>query len=275
MMTTEQFFSLFLEELKTLPELYHYYKFLSSEKDFEFRKNYFMQRLDYIAKHADQYIKDGHPEPEIWDCGCGYGTTCLYLAMNGIKTYGSTLEFYYPFIEQRKQYWAQYGDSSLFTAGYEDIYDHHPEANSCDLIIVQDTLHHLEPIQDALSICYTCLKPKGKMICIEENGANIIQTAKLYKQRGSNRVITFWDEKLQKEITMGNENIRSMDEWTKLLSQNKLSILASETQYIRILPPFFYSNKKANEMALKEANMANGFLQRYFYFGINFIAEKN
>jgi hypothetical protein len=97
----------------------------------------------------------------------------------------------------------------------------------------------------------------------------------LYKQRGSNRVITFWDEKLQKEITMGNENIRSMDEWTKLLSQNKLSILASETLYIRILPPFFYSNKKAKEMAVKEANMANGFLQRYFYFGINFIAKKN
>jgi SAM-dependent methyltransferase len=275
MMTTDRFFTLFLEELKTLPELSHYYKFLTSEKDFEFRKNYFMQRLDYIAYQVKQYINGGHSVPSIWDCGCGYGTTCLFLAMNGIKTYGSTLEFYFPFIENRKKYWSAYGDARLFEAGYEDIYDNHPTKNSIDIVIVQDTLHHLEPIDKALQIFNTSMKPNSVMICIEENGSNLIQTAKLYKQRGSNRVITFWDETLQKEITMGNENIRSMADWETLLSKNGFTVKASETNYIRVLPPYFYKNKKAQDLAEKEKIMANAFLKKYFYFGINFIAVKN
>lgn len=274
-MTTEQFFNLFLEELKSLPELSHYYKFLTSDKDFEFRKSYFIQRLDYLDRQVKNYIDAGNLKPVIWDCGCGYGTTCLFLAMKGIRTYGSTLEFYFPFLEKRRDYWSQYGDSSLFEAGYEDIYDQHPTANSIDIIILQDTLHHLEPIHNALQIFQKCLKNKGIMICIEENGENIIQTAKLYKQRGSNRVITFWDEKLQKEITMGNENIRGIDEWEKLLQQNQLAILEEQTEYVRILPPIFYKNKKAEEVALREHRMKFGLLKKYFFFGINFVAIKD
>lgn len=274
-MTTDQFFTLFLEELKSLPELSHYYKFLTSEKDFEFRKNYFMQRLNYLDRQVKAYINQGNPTPNIWDCGCGYGTTCLYLAMNGIKTYGSTLEFYFPFLEKRKTYWAQFGDSSLFSFGYEDIYDHHPAPNSLDIIILQDTLHHLEPIGNALQIFEQSLKSEGIMICIEENGENLIQTAKLYKQRGNKRVITFWDEKLQKEITMGNENIRGIEEWDKLLQKSGLSIVDDRTEYVRILPPFFYKNKKAETVAVQEEKMKLSMLKKYFFFGINFVAIKD
>lgn len=274
-MTTEQFFTLFLEELKSLPELSHYYKFLTSEKDFEFRKNYFIQRLNYLEQQVNLYRKNANPNPMIWDCGCGYGTTCLFLAMNGIRTYGSTLEFYFPFLEKRRTYWSQYGNSSLFEAGYEDIYDHHPSENSLDIIILQDTLHHLEPIQNALHIFEKSLKNKGIMICIEENGENLIQTAKLYKQRGNNRVITFWDEKLQKEITMGNENIRGIQDWEKLLEQNSLFIQPEKTDYVRILPPFFYRDKKAEQIALQEEKMKLSFFKKYFFFGINFVAIKN
>jgi SAM-dependent methyltransferase len=274
-MTTEQFFALFLDELKNLPELSHYYKFLTSEKDFEFRKNYFMQRLDYLHRQVKDYIEHGHTDPVIWDCGCGYGTTCLFLAMNGIRTYGSTLEFYFPFLEKRKAYWSQFGNSALFEAGYEDIYDQHPKANTIDIIILQDTLHHLEPIHHALRIFQTCLKSQGIMICIEENGENIIQTAKLYKQRGNNRVITFWDEKLQKEITMGNENIRGIKDWDNLLQQNHLTIQEEKTEYVRILPPFFYKNKTARTVAKRENKLKLPLLTKYFFFGINFVATKD
>lgn len=274
-MTIDQFFSLFLEELKSLPELSHYYKFHTSKKDFEFRKSYFVQRLQYLDKQVKQYIRQGNENPIIWDCGCGYGTTCLYLAMNGIATYGSTLEFYFPFIEKRKQYWSQYGNSQLFTASYEDIYDHYPNQNSVDIIILQDTLHHLEPIHNALSIFKQCLKSKGILICIEENGNNLIQTAKLYKQRGNNRVITFWDPKLQKEITMGNENIRGINTWDNLLLEHDLTIVNTQTEYVRILPPFFYKNKTANLVALQEEKLKTSLLKKYFFFGINFIAIKD
>lgn len=274
MMTPEHFFDLFIEELKSLPELSHYYKFLSSEKDFEFRKNYFIQRLEYIYSHVQEQQKLINQPLSIWDCGCGYGTTCLFLAMNGFKSYGSTLEFYFEYLPKRKEYWSAFGDSALFTADYEDIYDNPPAKNKFDIAIIQDTLHHLEPIDDAIAIIHDSLHVNGIAICIEENGDNIIQNAKLYKQRGSKRIITFWDEKLQKNITMGNENIRGMNQWRKIFSKKDFKILDSETQYIRVLPPYFYKNKIAEEVALTETKMSHAILKKYFYFGINFIARK-
>lgn len=275
MMSTELFFDLFLEELKSLPELSHYYKFLSSEKDFEFRKNYFIQRLEYVFEQVKEYQILHGKDLSIWDCGCGYGTTCLFLAMNGIQTYGSTLEFYYPFLSQRKSYWLAYGDSSLFKAGYEDIFESQPAASSVDIIILQDTLHHLEPIQEAIDIFKRVLKPQGIIVGIEENGNNIIQNLKLYKQRGNQRIITFWDEKLQKNITMGNENIRGLQAWNELFNVAAMAIDSKKTQFVRLFPPFLYRNKPAKEVAEIEKSWANKLLCKYFFFGINFVAKKH
>lgn len=272
-MSPEQFFTIFLDELRGLPELSHYYKFHQSGRSFEFRKNYFIQRLEYIARQVDAFLKHSPGPVSIWDCGCGYGTTCLFLAMNGIQTYGSTLEFYYAFIQKRKQFWSTYGNSDLFHVGYEDIYTHHPAERSVDLVIVQDTLHHLEPIGEALQIFRKVLTPGGLLIGIEENGDNIIQNLKLYKQRGNRRIITFWDEQLQKTITMGNENIRGLDQWNALFRENGMLIDESQTQYIRLLPPFLYGGKPAAAIALREQQLATAFLKRYFFFGINFIAR--
>lgn len=274
-MNPEQFFAYFLEELQGLPELSHYYKFHQSAGSFEFRKNYFIQRLEYIDRQVDTFIKQAKGPVSIWDCGCGYGTTCLYLAMKGIPTYGSTLEFYYAFIQKRKQYWSGFGNSELFNVGYEDIYTHHPAEHSIDIIIVQDTLHHLEPIGEALQIFRKVLKPHGIVIGIEENGDNIIQNLKLYKQRGNRRVITFWDEQLQKTITMGNENIRGLDHWAALFSEHGMGIDGSQTQFIRLLPPFLYGGNPAAQTARREQQLATAFLKRYFFFGINFIARRS
>ena len=55
-MTPERFFDLFLEELRSLPELSRYYKYHSSVKeDFEFRKAYFLQRLKYVSRHLEAH----------------------------------------------------------------------------------------------------------------------------------------------------------------------------------------------------------------------------
>lgn len=272
-MTPEQFFTLFLEELKGLPELAHYYKFHQSGRSFMFRKNYFMQRLEYIDRHVEAYMANAKEPVSIWDCGCGYGTTSLYLAMKGISTYGSTLEFYYAFIQKRKKFWSAYGDSELFHVGYEDMYTHHPPEASVDLVVVQDTLHHLEPIGEALQIFHHVLKKDGMLIGIEENGNNLIQNLKLYKQRGNRRIITFWDEQLQKTITMGNENIRGLDHWKALFADNGMRIDETQTRFIRLFPPILYGQKPAAEIAQREQQLATKFLKRYFFFGINFIAR--
>jgi len=271
MMQPEQFFELMLKELEVHTEMQPYYKFLGKKSSLHFRRNYFLQRLRYIQQHAMQ----GN-DLSIWDCGSGYGTTCLFLAMNGIRTHGTTLEFYYDMVQKRKEYWSSYGDTSLFTCSYENLFDSPPPANTYDLIIVQDTLHHLEPINDALTIFNSCLKPNGRVLAIEENGSNLIQRAKLYKYRGNKRIITIWDEKLQKDILIGNENIRSLNSWRHLFESKGFELPEASVQYIRYYLPVNYRFTDADQLLRQELKIQShsGLRREYFFFGLNFIATK-
>ncbi len=276
MMQPEQFFELMLKELEVHTEMQPYYKFLGKKSSWHFRRNYFLERLRYIKK----YLVDSNPDKQavsIWDCGCGYGTTCLFLAMNGIRTFGTTLEFYYDTIQKRMDYWSRFGDTSLFTCTYENLFDNKPKPASFDWIIVQDTLHHLEPIDEALQIFNESLKKNGKILSIEENGNNLIQRLKLYKYRGNKRIITFWDEKLQKDILIGNENIRSLNTWEHLFSKNGFHLLPGSIQYIRYYLPLSYRFSDPEQLLVKERAIQSGkgVRREYFFFGLNFIAEKN
>jgi 2-polyprenyl-3-methyl-5-hydroxy-6-metoxy-1,4-benzoquinol methylase len=269
-MTVEQFFELFIEELKDNQDLQYYYKYLENPKKFEFRKAYFCQRLQYIADN----IAD--PNLKIWDCGCGFGTTALFLSINGIASHGTTLEHYMKQIPGRLAYWKQFGDVSKFTYSYENIFDHTFEANTYDLIIIQDTLHHLEPLDEALRILHHVLSPKGRLLIIEENGNNVIQNLKLYKQRGNKKIITIYDESLKKDILLGNENIRSLATWQTAFQKEGFTIDKDTVEYIRYYLPFAFPNNKANEKVKKEQKIwrKNSFLKEYFFFGINYMVEK-
>jgi len=273
-MTPEAFFDLFIEELKAMPELQSYYKFLGKQSSWHFRRNYFLERLRYIKKH----IVDGNNKKElsIWDCGSGYGTTCLYLAMNGIKAHGTTLEFYFDVVQKRRDYWSKFGNTDLFSCSYEYLFDNHPAPATYDWILVQDTLHHLEPIEEALQIFEKSLKQDGKLLAIEENGNNIIQRLKLYKYRGSKLIIDIWDEKLQKKIPIGNENIKSLATWKYLFEKNGLTIQGENVQYIRYYFPVKYRGGDAEKIlqAERELQSKSKIRREYFFFGINFIASK-
>lgn len=271
LMTTEDFFSHFYEELLHHSALHHYYKFTTGTPAQQaFRKAYFIQRLDYIAQHIDF-----NNAPTIYDIGCGYGTTCLFFAMNGVKSHGSTLEFYINEIEKRKNYWQQFGDTTLFTYEYADLFDQKIAENSVDYIILQDTLHHIEPIDKALKIFYKMLKPTGKIILIEENGGCLIQRFKLFLQRGNKRIIEYYDERLQKQITMGNENIRTLQQWNRTLEAANFRILPENVQYIRYFLPFKYKNCAIETIITKEkARSSCHFLRQNCFFGINMVIEK-
>jgi cyclopropane fatty-acyl-phospholipid synthase-like methyltransferase len=97
-MNTDRFFELFFKELEDNKNLYPYYKLTEGNlKHQAFRKAYFQQRLRFIDENIDK-TKDN----KIFDCGCGYGTTAIFLAMQGVSTYGVTLEFYYKELENRR-----------------------------------------------------------------------------------------------------------------------------------------------------------------------------
>lgn len=266
--SVSEFFDLFVKELDNAPYLHKYYKFHSKDKSYNFRKAYFIQRLQYIADHVKE-------NDNIWDCGCGYATTAIYLTLNGYKVFGSTLEFYYDDIEKRLEYWKQFGDLSSLEINYENVFDDKISHESFDTIIAQDTLHHLEPFEDAIKILSNVLKKNGQLIAIEENGSNIIQNLKLYKQRGNKRIITIYDEKLKKDILIGNENIRPIKQWEKEFAVENLKIQEDSLEYVRFYPPQMYGEKPIEDIIKKEQSKSeSSLLRKYLFFGINFIATK-
>jgi SAM-dependent methyltransferase len=279
-MTPECFFDLFLKELEERKEMQGYYKFLAgSRSSFYFRKNYFLERLRYISSNIIEPIDgDLRHSKKVWDCGSGDGSSGLFLAMNGMRVHGTTLgASHFAIANQRHDYWNQYGDSRLFTCSYENLFDNPPTSDSYDIILVQDTLHHLEPINDALKIFHAALKKNGKIVAIEENGSNIIQNMRYYKFRGSKRIISRWDEKLQKTILVGNENTRSLQSWQKLFERNGCIIKSDSVEYIRYYLPCCYNSRNAEKLLQKEIEIQNNSRVRknFFFFGLNFVGERS
>ena len=278
-MSVNEFFDLFLEELKHHEKLREYYKYHDDIAKLSFRKAYFVQRLQYvfdrILEAKQQRTETG--DLSIWDVGSGYSTTQIFLALNGIASHGSTLEFYFKHLPKRLDFWSKYGNMDLVKVSYENIFEVPVKERSENIIIVQDTLHHLEPLQDSLQIFYQTLKPGGFLLAIEENGNNILQRIKLYKQRGNNRIIEYYDEGLGKKVLMGNENIRPYKTWKNEFEKAGFKMEENKTHYVRLFPPGFFKNKNIEETIQKEQSLwkKNNLLKEYFFFGVNFIAKKN
>ncbi len=268
LVSVERFFNLFMEELELNAQLTSYYKFHENKDRFLFRKAYFCQRLEFIISNIKK------SDTEILDLGCGYGTTAIFLALNGFKVKGLTLEFYDEAIPKRIEYWKDFGDTSLFEWSYQNIYDEPPEEKKYHNIISQDTLHHLEPCNEALKIIRNSLSDNGKLITVEENGDNLILRALLYKQRGGNRVIKVYDEKLKKEILLGNENIRGLKEWTKLFEDSGLKIDEESIKYIRFYFPNSFKKGNYEGIIRKENTIGSPLLHKYFFYSLNFTAER-
>jgi SAM-dependent methyltransferase len=196
--------------------------------------------------------------------------------LNGHQVTGSTLEFYYDKIQNRLDYWNNFGDLSALNIKYENIFDVPIKEKIYDSVIVQDTLHHLEPINEALHIIHKSLKDDGNAIIIEENGNNIINSLKNFRQRGFKRITEIYDEKLKKKILFGNENTRSFKKWKELFKDSEFELEDDKAEYVRLFPPWYF--KEDNYIKLQEREQKiwrqNRFLKEYFFFGINFIARK-
>jgi len=122
-----------------------------------------------------------------------------------------------------------------------------------------------------LTIFRRVVKSNGQLIVAEENGNNIIANLKLFKQRGNKKIISIWDERLQKHILLGNENVRSWKQWKQEFEQAGFNTENAQPEYIRFYYPFLYQNRSAEEIIAKENILRKKYwLREYFFFGINF-----
>ncbi len=269
-MDIQTFLDLFIKELEVNHDLRKYYRLLNKKSRYYWRKAYLEQRLAYINSHV------GKVSGRIWDIGCGYATTSIFLALNGHNVFGNTLEFYYDKINPRLDYWSRYGNMDNLKFEYANLYDLSVSPDHYDGIIAQDTLHHLEPIQDAISIFEDALKPGSRLIVTEENGRNAFITLRNIYYRGFERVTNYYDERLQKFILFGNENARSMQAWHHILEKADLKLIEDSVEYIRVLPPFCFTGKNYFSLMEKERQAGKKLvnLREFMFFGINFTAIK-
>jgi SAM-dependent methyltransferase len=269
-MNVPEFFELFIKELEINHDLRGYYRLLDHPARFLWRKAYLEQRLQYVSDNL------GAPGSSVWDVGCGYGTTAIFASLNGHPVTGSTLEYYYDQIRRRIDYWSRYGDLSGLHIEYENLFDRTVSKNEVDIVIVQDTLHHLEPISQACAILFQALKPGGKLIAVEENGNNPFIWGKNFMRRGFNKVGEIYDERLGKMIPFGNENARNLMSWKKILNDAGFVVVDEDTRFFRLFPPFYFSDVNYREVMNREQTFGqkNRLFSNYLFFGINFTAIK-
>jgi len=267
-MSVSEFLDLFIKELELNADLRQYYRLLNNKQRYLWRKAYLEQRLRYVNDHV------GSAPGKVWDVGCGYGTTAIFLSLNGFKVWGNTLEFYYDQIKHRLDYWSRFGDLDNLKIEYANLFDMSIPDNFYDFIIAQDTLHHLEPINDALRIFSKSLKTGGKLVVTEENGYSFFIRMKNFSKRGFNRVSEYHDEQLNKTIPFGNENARSMKEWRKLFELNGFELPGIYTEFIRLYPHFFYTRANYGLIPDRESRLVRKLplIHEFLFFGINFTA---
>jgi 2-polyprenyl-3-methyl-5-hydroxy-6-metoxy-1,4-benzoquinol methylase len=267
-MDIQTFLELFIKELEVNRDLQSYYSLLSNKRRFFWRKAYLEQRLSYVYKQL------GTAPGRIWDVGCGYGTTAIFLALNGFEVQGNTLEFYYDKIFSRLEYWSRHGNLDNLKVEYANLFDMPDSDAPYDAIIAQDTLHHLEPVKEAADIFNRSLKHNGRFIVAEENGSSILIGLKNFHRRGFKKTTQYYDERLGKSIMMGNENAKSLQAWKRILQGSGLTIV--DFEYIRFLPPCFFTGENYQRLIgwEKQTGKKTTLLREGFYFGINFTAIK-
>ena len=269
-MDVPTFMSLFDKELEINRQLHSYYRLGSDRKRYWFRKAYFEQRLQYVADHTTG------TGLHIWDAGCGYGTSSIFLALNGHRVYGNTLEYYSDVFRDRLEYWGQHGDLESLEMKHENVFHHAPPGRTYDVILVQDTLHHLEPVHEALVLFYRLLRSGGKLIVVEENGSSLFIRAKNLRIRGFKRKGICHDARTGESIPFGIENAMGMKAWFILLESAGFNCESPDLEFIRLFPPFLIRQDNYQRILQLERKIGRNYrvIRKFFYFGMNFTVTR-
>ena len=127
--------------------------------------------LESYTSQIKPYLRH---DMEILEMGCRSGFFCFWLEwMTGTRIYG--IDIAKEFIDCANQHAAKHGYLSSFAC--LDAENTGLPAESFDVIIMLDTLHHFPNTEDILKEVSRLLRPGGKFVCFEPNPYNLFHIA--------------------------------------------------------------------------------------------------
>lgn len=224
--------------------LTHYYRKLirASESVLRFRAVFFAMRLQPVLTYVSQFVDTHHRAPNILDLGCRFGLETILIGRSGACVHGidpernaileaAVLKTHYE-KQERVELDVRYEKANLFSFNPPETYD---------AIYSSATMHHIEPMGQAMPLVAKLIKPGGYFFLSDENGLSPAQQLIVQKRIGWMRSRKLWltDSETGQPFLYGNENIRPPFRWAHLMKQAGLQPVS--LKYCRFLPPIDWS----------------------------------
>ena len=88
------------------------------------------------------------------------------------------------------------------------------------------------------------------------------------------RIIKEYDERLKEFIFFGNENVRGLAEWNKLLDSAGLKIDRNTIKFFRYYFPNRFNKSGYPKTISDENKIISSLLHRFFFYSVNFVSQK-
>jgi 2-polyprenyl-3-methyl-5-hydroxy-6-metoxy-1,4-benzoquinol methylase len=222
---SEKFFAINRKEIIKSKEIYgkgasielkkYYYNLLKTGKFYEYVIYFYIERVMPIIRYIQKGIK-------ILDAGCGLGTESILFGLLDAKVTGLDIaENRLEVAKQRVRYFEnQFNHKINVDFIHESIFEHH---DKFDIIWVNEAISHINPVNEFLELCYSNLKPNGKIIIADANKLNPYIYLQSKKDQilsgGIYKKVKIGGLKEDQEISYAVERVFTIPSIKKILSQ--------------------------------------------------------
>lgn len=240
-----QYYLDWAEEFRSIPHDWdvftRYYRGLldpTKVSQIRFKSLFFSMRLQPILTYVQEFTQVHGCPPHILDLGAGFGLESLLICLVGACVHG--IDSSLSMVEHARKRVSRYQESHQLNLDLR--YDcvnifNFPQDKPYDAIYCSATLHHIEPVAQAIRIISDLLKPGGYFFLSDENGFSPVQQLVVQKRIGWMRPRKYIksDPGTGERFVYGNENIRSLYGWKHLVERTDMQPEA--VKYCRFLPP--------------------------------------
>ncbi|MCB9455385.1 MAG: class I SAM-dependent methyltransferase [Anaerolineaceae bacterium] len=218
-----------------------YYRSLfttTSDRNLNFKALFFAMRLQPVLTYIAAFQQTHNRPPQILDIGCGFGLESILLVHSGAQVHGlDGSDAKIAGAEKlRAAYEAAFANQLKLTYQVSNLFQFHPE-RQFDAVYSSATLHHIEPISEAILTIADFLAPGGTFFLSDENGYSPAQQVAVQKRIGWTSSRKYWqtNHETGEKFLYGNENIRAPFQWIRHV--RKAGMHPETIKYCRFLPP--------------------------------------